>query len=105
MPRKPSTKVAPTAPVADLTLPARLDMRHARQLKSALDELMPRSTVMIDGACVNRVSTGCAQVIASFALTKSRAGHVVTIRRPSAVITIAFADLGLELHSLVKEQR
>ncbi|MBX9924886.1 MAG: STAS domain-containing protein [Hyphomicrobiaceae bacterium] len=105
MPRKPSNKAVTIAPVADIELPASLDMRHARHLKRSLDELMAREAVLIDSAAVSRVSTGCVQVIAGFALAKSRAGHAVTLRQPTDAMTRAFADLGLDLRGLVKEQR
>ena len=105
MPRKPSKTAVIVTPAADIQLPASLDMRHARHLKRSLDELMARDPVLIDGAAVNRVSTGCVQVIAGFALAKSRAGHAVTLRQPTDAMTRAFADLGLDLRGLVKEQR
>jgi len=89
-------------PPVEITLPAILDMRHARPLKVSLDGISPRA-VEIDGSNVARLSTGCIQVLVAFLRMRSQAGSPVTIRHPSPALLQAFTDLGLDIDGNIRE--
>lgn len=81
---------------ADLTLPAVLDMRKARDLKRILEAAIDRGeTPLIDASQVARISTGCVQIVVSFVSTMQQLGRQVTIRHPSDAMVHCFSDLGV----------
>ncbi len=90
------------SPPLEISLPAILDMRHARALKVSLDGIAQRA-VEIDGSNVARLSTGCIQVLVAFLRMRSQAGSPVIIRHPSPAFLQAFTDLGLDTDGNTRE--
>ncbi|NJM55175.1 MAG: STAS domain-containing protein [Verrucomicrobiae bacterium] len=96
-----ANSAAPGEPI-EFALPSILDMRQARALKLSLDGVGARA-VVLDGAAVTRLSTGCIQVLVAFVRTRSHVGLPVTLRHPSPAMLQAFADLGLDTNGTAKE--
>ncbi len=77
-------------------LPAVLDMKASRQLKTALKSFLdsPRRLV-VDGGDVERMSTACIQVLVAFFAAAQRQSMPAMLAQPSRVFSKAIEDLGL----------
>lgn len=83
----------------DLRLKPQLDMRAARELKERLVELLARGRpCVIDAEGVERVSTGCLQILAAFARSIAANRQTATLLKPSGALLEGFATLGLSDH-------
>lgn len=77
-------------------LPSIVDLPAAQALKEILvEELSSGVSVRLDGADVERIGTPAVQVLLAAARTFSAQGRTFVLARPSAVLSAAFADLGL----------
>ena len=80
-----------------LCLPKVLDMRAARSFKSMLEEpLKSGGDWRIDASGVERVSTGCIQILAAFFAAMRSSGGSVRLSEPSRALSSAITDLGLD---------
>lgn len=78
-------------------LPSSLEMRAARDLKRLLDQRVDEQTrLIVDGAAVNQVSTGCLQILSAFFLERKRNSAPTALRAPSSALSKAIAQLGLD---------
>ncbi len=80
-----------------LCLPKVLDMRAARSFKSKLEEpVKAGGSWQIDAGAVERVSTGCIQLLAAFFIAMKSSGANAGLVNPSKALASAIADLGLD---------
>lgn len=95
--RKRKAQAAPdVASTSELVLGTHLGMREARELKQRSMELLSAGRpCVIDAWRVERVSTGCLQILASFASSMAAAGHNVTVSGSSNALLEGFQMLGL----------
>jgi anti-anti-sigma regulatory factor len=78
-------------------LPSSLDLPAAGPLCRQLQEqVLSGGPVLLDGAAVDRVSTPCLQVLVAARRSTESRGLRFELRDPSAALTNALADLGLQ---------
>ncbi|MGH1419092.1 MAG: STAS domain-containing protein [Hyphomicrobiaceae bacterium] len=84
------------AGMATFTVPAVLDMRAVRSLKSELDDLyLGKQSCELKLQDVEKVSTGCLQVLAAFVQSMHAAEIPVSLFQPSNIFKKGIEDLGL----------
>jgi anti-anti-sigma regulatory factor len=85
-------------------LPSTLDLRAAKPLKESLSPYLSHGRpITIDAGDVTRMSTACAQVLVSFAVTAKKHSMPVSFSPASPVFTQALALLGLS--AFIEETR
>ena len=89
-------EVQPASVSEVLCLPKVLDMRAARSFKSKLEEpIKAGGSWQVDASAVERVSTGCVQLLVAFFIAMKSSGANAGLVNPSKALKTAIVDLGL----------
>ncbi len=76
-------------------LPECLDMTSLDILHQELLGHIDKAALVLEASNVHRLSTAAVQLLLSCARSMEQQGHVLTFKKPSAVMQLVFEQLGL----------